>query len=281
MVARGVIAVIACVVVALVGTLHAQVSGSTSSCTTSSGGSESQVGALGLDYDLSAGRMPRAVVPGLAVVGVVRSIDAYTYDNPVCPQKSRGDSLAERCRSVQVNRGVAASHGVVWSVRGDTFTVSASAPASLLPTYDNHVPLCSTMNKSAGLTRMANQRTELLSSPVATGVATNTARAAEDAAGIVYRRTDLMGGKPYIGQAKSEARYVARQAEHARAHPDADFEFEIIGRAKPGTQLDRMEEFYIREGGGPINLSNPNGGLANMRHQMSDPRYLAAGGGLW
>ncbi len=74
-----------------------------------------------------------------------------------------------------------------------------------------------------------------------------------------------MDGKPYIRHAKNEARYVARQAEHARAHPDADFEFEIIGRAKPGTQLDRMEEFYIREGGGPTNLSNPNGGLANMR----------------
>ena len=99
--------------------------------------------------------------------------------------------------------------------------------------------------------------------------------------GVVYRRTDLLGGKPYIGQAKSEARYGARQSEHARANPDADFEFEIIGRANPGTELDRMEEFFIRQGGGPTNLGNPNGGLANLRHQMSDPRYWGAGGDLW
>lgn len=36
-----------------------------------------------------------------------------------------------------------------------------------------------------------------------------------DAARIVYRRTDLMGSKPYIGRAKNDARYIARQAEHA------------------------------------------------------------------
>ena len=91
----------------------------------------------------------------------------------------------------------------------------------------------------------------------------------------------MLGGKPYIGQAESEARYGARQSEHARANPDADFEFEIIGRANPGTELDRMEEFFIRQGGGPTNVGNPNGGLANRRHQMSDPRYWGAGGDLW
>jgi hypothetical protein len=36
-----------------------------------------------------------------------------------------------------------------------------------------------------------------------------------------------MGGKPYIGQTKNDARYIARQSEHTSAHPDADFEFEI------------------------------------------------------
>ncbi|HEV2251350.1 MAG TPA: RHS repeat-associated core domain-containing protein [Candidatus Limnocylindria bacterium] len=100
----------------------------------------------------------------------------------------------------------------------------------------------------------------------------------EDAAGIVYRRTDLVGGKPYIGQAKSDARFLSRQAEHARANPDADFEFGIIGRAKPGTQLDRLEEYFIRMEGGPTNLRNPDGLLANLRHQMSDARYWSAGG---
>jgi len=110
----------------------------------------------------------------------------------------------------------------------------------------------------------------------ATSVAAETG--AEDAAGIVYRRTDLAGGKPYIGQAKSDARFLARQAEHARANPEADFEFEVIGRANPGTELDRMEEYYIRQGGGPTNLGNPNGGLSNLRHQMSDSRYGDARG---
>ena len=99
--------------------------------------------------------------------------------------------------------------------------------------------------------------------------------------GIIYRRTDLLGGKPYIGQAKSESRYLTRQSEHARANPDADFEFEIIGRSNRGVELDRMEEFFIRGGGGPTNLGNPSGGLANLRHQMSDPRYRGAGGDLW
>lgn len=109
-------------------------------------------------------------------------------------------------------------------------------------------------------------------------VAANTA---DDLAGIVYRRTDLMGGKPYIGQAKSESRFITRQAEHARANPDADFEFEIIGRAEPGVELDRLEEYFIRQGGGPTNISHPDGGLANWRHQMSDLRYGQAGGDPW
>jgi len=109
--------------------------------------------------------------------------------------------------------------------------------------------------------------------------AATTGKAVPD--GVVYRRTDLLGGKPYIGQAKNEARFTAQQAEHARANPDSDFEFEIIGRANPGAQLDRLEEFFIRQGGGPTNRRNPNGGLANLRHQMGDPRYLGAGGDPW
>jgi hypothetical protein len=101
---------------------------------------------------------------------------------------------------------------------------------------------------------------------------------ANDATGIVYRRTDLSGGKPYIGQAISDSRYAARQLEHGRANPFADFEFELIGSAEPGTPLDRLVEYVIRQEGGPTNKSNPEDGLANARHQMSDPRYQAAGG---
>ena len=77
---------------------------------------------------------------------------------------------------------------------------------------------------------------------------------------------------------RATPRFLARQAEHARANPDADFEFEIIGRANPGTELDRLDEYYIRQGDGPTNLGNPDGWLANLRHQMSDSRYADAGG---
>lgn len=47
----------------------------------------------------------------------------------------------------------------------------------------------------------------------------------------------------------------------------------------PGTELDRMEEFFIRQGGGPTNLGNPNGGLANL--EASDERSAALGCWGW
>jgi hypothetical protein len=99
-----------------------------------------------------------------------------------------------------------------------------------------------------------------------------------ESSGIVYRRTDLNGGKPYIGQTKSEERFIARQGEHADAHPEAEFRYEELGRAQPGVQLVRLEEYHIRAGGGPSTMRNPLGGLANQRHQMNAERYLAAGG---
>lgn len=98
--------------------------------------------------------------------------------------------------------------------------------------------------------------------------------------GIVYRRTSRMGGKPYIGQSKSAARYDARQLEHARENPFNAFDYEILGRSNPGSQLERLEEFFIRQGGGPTTRRNPAGGLANRRHQMREERYQAAGGGF-
>ncbi|HET7179034.1 MAG TPA: hypothetical protein VFI14_04880, partial [Chryseosolibacter sp.] len=49
--------------------------------------------------------------------------------------------------------------------------------------------------------------------------------------GVVYLRTDATGGlKPYVGQAKNAERYAARQAEHARANPKADFSFKKIDK---------------------------------------------------
>lgn len=100
---------------------------------------------------------------------------------------------------------------------------------------------------------------------------------AED--GIVYLRHDNSGDlADYIGQTKSDARYFQRQGEHALAYPDSDFEFEVLGRAEPGTDLNRLEEDWIRAGGGPTNRSHLDGGLSNRRHQMSDANYAAAGG---
>ncbi len=97
--------------------------------------------------------------------------------------------------------------------------------------------------------------------------------------GVVYLRTDAAGGlKPYVGQSESLQRYLARQAEHARAFPDADFDFRVLQRADPGTALDVAEESWIRQLGGHTNKSNPNGFLSNKRYQMIDVRYRANGG---
>ena len=63
--------------------------------------------------------------------------------------------------------------------------------------------------------------------------------------------------------------------------PCADFEFDIIGRAERGLELERLEEYWIGELGGPTNKGNPDGLLSNKRHQMSDGRYENAGGAPW
>jgi hypothetical protein len=99
--------------------------------------------------------------------------------------------------------------------------------------------------------------------------------------GIVYLRTDANGGKPYVGQSKSETRFDARQGEHQRDNPGALFEYEELGRAEPGVALDRLEEAWILRLGGPSTRRNPDGGLANLRHQMNPTRYEEAGGDPW
>lgn len=162
-------------------------------------------------------------------------------------------------------------------------TISGAGTAASISTYDHSVQLLKQTSptadgRSTGSGATGSSSVVHVALPRARAAGVVAAEAGEDAAGIVYRRTDAAGGKPYIGQSKSDSRYIKRQSEHARANPDADFDFEIIGRARPGSQLDRMEEFYIRQGGGPTNLSNPNGGLA--RHQMNDQRYWGAGGDL-
>lgn len=100
-----------------------------------------------------------------------------------------------------------------------------------------------------------------------------------DDLGVIYYRTDLSGNlAPYVGQSKDENRFTDRQGEHASDHPDSEFRFEVLDRAKPGTALDKVEEDYIRGCGGPTNKSNPNGSLSNKRFQMNDNRYQENGG---
>lgn len=114
------------------------------------------------------------------------------------------------------------------------------------------------------------------SSPLLVSGGLATKGAPQKGEGLVYRQTDLSGRrKPHVGQSKNDARYQ----EHARGNPFSRFEYEILGRQTPGTQLDRLEESFIRGLGGPTNLRNPFGGLQNRRHQMRDERYFGAGGG--
>lgn len=96
--------------------------------------------------------------------------------------------------------------------------------------------------------------------------------------GYVYLRVDTVTGEQYVGQAMNTQRYDERQDEHRRANRNAKYEFHILGRAPAGVQLDVLEESWIRAGGGPKTVRNPNGTLINKRFQMSDIRYLAAGG---
>lgn len=101
--------------------------------------------------------------------------------------------------------------------------------------------------------------------------------------GVIYWREDKNGIlPPYVGQAKSQERYLKRQDEHQEAHPNSWFEFTEIGNAHPNTQnpktreLSRMEEYFIRQNGGP---KSTGGTLSNNRHEMSDIRYEKYGGG--
>lgn len=92
--------------------------------------------------------------------------------------------------------------------------------------------------------------------------------------GIVYKRTDPDTGEGYVGQAKSDERFDARQCEHDRAL-ETEHEFEVLGRAEPGRDLDVLEEDFIRREGG---LQKEGGSLASRRHQMREERYRAEGG---
>jgi|LakMenE18May11ns_1017448.scaffolds.fasta_scaffold9602826_1 hypothetical protein len=56
---------------------------------------------------------------------------------------------------------------------------------------------------------------------------------------------------------------------------NVEHKYKEIGRAKPGQNLNVLEETHIRQGGGP---QNKGGSLANKRYQMSELNYKSAGG---
>ncbi|NRQ39195.1 hypothetical protein HII36_46350 [Nonomuraea sp. NN258] len=104
----------------------------------------------------------------------------------------------------------------------------------------------------------------------------HNARIPAGSLGVVYLRTDTVTGQEYVGQAGSWSRYLKRQKEHAKKHPAAKFTFEVLGRATYGTDLDVLEESWIRAGGGPQRIAGSV--LGNDRYQMNDTAYKAAGG---
>lgn len=63
----------------------------------------------------------------------------------------------------------------------------------------------------------------------------------------IYVREDLSGAlAPYGGQSVSMQRYGARQQEHRRAYPDANFHFGIADWAEPGIRQDIAEHQFIQ-----------------------------------
>jgi hypothetical protein len=109
----------------------------------------------------------------------------------------------------------------------------------------------------------------------ACGVVVHNSPCSEAAeAGVVYKRSNPITGETYVGQSKSPSRFDARRGEHDR-QLDVQHEYEILGTAPHGKELDVLEESMIRSHGG---IERRGGTLSNRRHQMSDKRYREAGG---
>ena len=91
---------------------------------------------------------------------------------------------------------------------------------------------------------------------------------AEEAAGIIYKRTNQKTGRCYIGRCNSEQLFERRQRDHGRKNPDAEYTYEVVDRKKPGKELREAEQQKITENGGPTNKSNPDGGTENKRNEI-------------
>jgi hypothetical protein len=73
-----------------------------------------------------------------------------------------------------------------------------------------------------------------------------------------------------VGQTKSETRYKARQKEHARKNKQALYDYTELGNAKPGIDLDILEQSMINKHGG---ILREGGILKNKRHQIRRSRW--------
>jgi hypothetical protein len=108
--------------------------------------------------------------------------------------------------------------------------------------------------------------TGLKSADEAAEIATNVIKNGD---GIIYKRTSIRSGDEYIGQSKNTDTYARRQIDHNRNVGTNDFE--EVGFAREGLDLNILEETLIRNSGG---LRKEGGTLVNKRHQMSDLNYL-------
>ncbi|MEW9702990.1 hypothetical protein ABRS97_27985, partial [Paenibacillus sp. SI92] len=91
--------------------------------------------------------------------------------------------------------------------------------------------------------------------------------------GIVYKRTNIKTGKEYVGQAKSIERYILRQKEHATKNGQ-QYEFEELGRAKAGSELDILEQTMINLHGG---LGKEGGTLENLINKIRESKWELLG----
>ncbi|MFC5529514.1 hypothetical protein [Cohnella yongneupensis] len=148
---------------------------------------------------------------------------------------------------------------------GDDIRTLTSSNASFGAKLLAGVSLASNFIPGGGA--IAKVGVKLVAKEVAQAVEKKLVKEAGDTAkGIIYKRTDLNTGKEYIGQSKSMERYEKRQAEHSRANKDAEYHFEIVGRAEPGKKLDVLEQKKINEHGGVKNLENK-------RNQISEKKW--------
>lgn len=86
--------------------------------------------------------------------------------------------------------------------------------------------------------------------------------------GYVYRRWRPGSNKPYIGKADGDRQLQDRMSKHRRKC-GADTRFDVLYEGpEVGRDLERIEQNYLDQHGGPTNKSNPGGGTENRRNNF-------------